>query len=57
MAKLIDTVSSSENEFGYSVAITDKTVVVGSRQDDRRGINTGSVYVYASLTDDKGQTR
>ena len=57
LAKLIDTVSSSENEFGYSVAITDKTVVVGSRQDDRRGINTGSVYVYASLTDDKGQTR
>ena len=57
LAKLIDTVSSSENEFGYSVAITDKTAVVGSRQDDRRGINTGSVYVYASLTDDKGQTR
>ena len=56
-AKLIDTVSSSENEFGYSVAITDQTAVVGSRQDDRRGINTGSVYVYANLTDDKGETR
>ena len=55
--KLIDTVSSSEDEFGYSVAITDKTAVVGSRQDDRRGINTGSVYVYTSLTDDKGETR
>ena len=55
--KLIDIVSSSEDEFGYSVAITDKTAVVGSRQDDRRGINTGSVYVYVSLTDDKGETR
>ena len=57
LAKLIDPVSSSENEFGYSVAITENTVVVGSRQDDRRGINTGSVYVYASLTDDKGKIR
>jgi len=55
--KLIDTVSSSEDEFGYSVAITDDTAVVGSRQDDRRGINTGSVYVYVSRTDDKGETR
>ena len=55
--KLIDIVSSSEDQFGYSVAITDKMAVVGSRQDDRRGINTGSVYVYTSLTDDKGETR
>ena len=56
-AKLIDTVSSSENEFGYAVAITDDMAVVGSRQDDRRGINAGSVYVYASQTDDKGESR
>ena len=56
-AKLIDKLSSAEDEFGYAVAITNDTAVVGSRQSDRRGINAGAVYVYKSRTDGKGETR
>ena len=35
------------DEFGYSVAVHGDTVVVGAYQDDDKGGNSGSAYVYA----------
>ena len=38
--------SSSYDEFGYSVAISGDTVVVGSRYDDDDGEKSGSAYIF-----------
>jgi hypothetical protein len=45
-SKLVDPISALEDEFGYSVAVSDETAVVGARQDDKRGLNSGTVYVF-----------
>jgi len=37
---------SSEDNFGYAVAVSGTRVVVGAWADDRGGTNSGSVYVY-----------
>ncbi len=34
------------DQFGYSVAISDDTIVVGSIQDDDAGNNAGAVYIF-----------
>ncbi len=45
-SKLVDPISALEDEFGYSVAVSRKTAVVGARQDDKKGLNSGTVYVF-----------
>src|SRR4030095_6915021 len=41
--------ADEEGEFGLSVAISDATVVVGSRNDGAAGVNQGSAYVFARI--------
>lgn len=45
-SKLVDPISALEDEFGYSVAVSGEMAVVGARQDDKRGPNSGTVYVF-----------
>ncbi|MBN2021933.1 MAG: hypothetical protein JW809_04000 [Pirellulales bacterium] len=44
--KLVAADGSDRDEFGYSVAIDDTTIVVGARFDDDKGANSGSAYVF-----------
>ncbi len=44
--KLLASDGSIDNNFGESVAISGNTVVVGADQDDDKGTNSGSVYVF-----------
>jgi hypothetical protein len=44
--KLTPPVGGSGDEFGTSVSIKGSTVVVGSPEDDDRGSNSGSVYLF-----------
>jgi hypothetical protein len=37
---------SNEDHFGYSISLSNTTVAVGARDDDDRGINSGSAYVF-----------
>src|SRR4030095_3574942 len=41
--------ADEEGEFGLSVAISDATVVVGSRNDGAAGVNQGSAYFFARI--------
>ena len=45
-AKLLQLDGLGFDEFGYSVAIDDGIVAVGARQDDDRGIDGGSAYLF-----------
>ena len=46
-AKLTASDAATEDEFGHSVAISGDTAVVGARNDDDAGYNSGSAYVFA----------
>lgn len=47
---LVQTITATDEEagdrFGFSVALDNDTLVIGSRSDDDDGLNSGSVYVY-----------
>jgi hypothetical protein len=45
-AKLTASDAAAGDEFGISVTISGRTVVVGSRSDDDAGFNSGSAYVF-----------
>lgn len=45
-AKLTAADGSSYDQFGYSVAIADRTIVIGARADDERAASAGSAYVF-----------
>jgi len=38
---------ASSDDFGYSVAISGDTVIIGSRYDDDSGSNSGSAYIFS----------
>ncbi|MDP8266491.1 MAG: hypothetical protein P9M07_06035, partial [Candidatus Aceula meridiana] len=42
----------AEDYFGYAVAVSGDTAVVGVPQDDDNGINSGSVYIYTKTGDE-----
>jgi hypothetical protein len=46
VSKLVASDGAANDQFGLAVAATDGIVVVGARQDDDIGINSGSVYVF-----------
>ena len=50
-AKLVDTTGHSKDFFGESVAIEFDTIVIGARNDDGQGTNSGSAFVFG-----RGQT-
>lgn len=52
-AKLIPSDSQKEDFFGRSVAVYDRTVVVGADGDDDCGVSSGSAYVFRSLAGSK----
>jgi hypothetical protein len=45
-AKLMATDGSPYDQFGYSVAVSNGTLVVGARADDQRGAGAGSAYIF-----------
>ena len=45
-AKLLASDGSSGDEHGYSVSISDGYTIVGARNDDDKGIFSGSAYLY-----------
>jgi hypothetical protein len=48
-AKLTVSDGAEGDEFGWSVSISGDTLVVGSKSDDDKGKNSGSVYVYTRV--------
>ena len=46
MAKLIAEDSASNDFFGFSIALSDDTAVIGALRDDDNGVDSGSVYVF-----------
>jgi len=44
--KLLALDGATGDEFGYSVATSGDTVVVGALYDDDNGTNSGSAYIY-----------
>ncbi len=44
--KLVASNGSKSDHFGYAVAVSGDTVLVGARDDDPRGSSSGSAYVY-----------
>ena len=46
LAKLIAADGAANDNFGYSVAISDGIAVVGAYRDDDKGSNSGSAYVF-----------
>ena len=49
VAKLTAADASSDDSFGWSVAIKGNTIVVGARGDDDGGASSGSAYVFRTL--------
>ena len=45
-AKLTASDGAQDDRFGFSVAVSDDTVVVGAFLDDHNGVNDGSAYVF-----------
>ncbi len=45
-AKLVASDGASDDNFGFSVAISGDTALVGAPNDDDKGTNSGSVYVF-----------
>ena len=45
-AKLTASDAAANDQFGYSVALSGDTAVVGAYQDDDAGSNSGSAYVF-----------
>ncbi len=50
IAKLLPIDGAQADEFGYSVAISGTTAIVGARLDDDSGNNSGSAYLFHSTT-------
>ena len=50
-AKLTAADAASGEDFGYSVAISGDTVVIGAHLDDDRGMGSGSAYVFVRSGD------
>ena len=46
-AKLNASDGAAEDDFGYSVSVDGDAVVIGAPNDDDKGINSGSAYVYS----------
>ena len=44
--KLIASDGEAEHYFGYSVAVSGNTTVIGAYRDDDKGLNAGSAYIY-----------
>ena len=51
-AKLVSEDGNTSDNFGYSVSISGYTVLIGSKNDDDNGNQSGSVYVF--VRDDNG---
>ncbi|MCK4873235.1 MAG: hypothetical protein KAS72_10960, partial [Phycisphaerales bacterium] len=48
--KLLPSDGAGSDEFGYSVAISGTTAIVGTRYDDDNGIDSGSAYLFDTTT-------
>ena len=44
--KLVAPDGAREDQFGYTVAVSDSTIVVGAHLDDDNGSNSGSAYIF-----------
>lgn len=44
--KLVASDAASDDQFGFSVSVSGDVIVVGAFQDDDRGLDSGSTYVY-----------
>ena len=49
-AKLIASDAAADDEFGISVALDGDTAVIGARQDDDNGSQSGSAYVFTKVS-------
>jgi len=47
--KLTASDAAAHDRFGFSVAISGNTALVGERLDDDRGINSGSAYLFENV--------
>ena len=50
-AKLTASDAAADDLFGFSVALSGDTAVIGARQDDDAGFSSGSAYVFSLVTD------
>ena len=50
LAKLVPSDGASLDYFGFSVAISDTTAVIGARHDDDNGFDSGSAYLFNLTT-------
>lgn len=50
LSKILPSDGEDSDQFGYSVAISDNTIVVGAPQDDDNGLSSGSVYLFDTTT-------
>ena len=50
--KLFDTKTASEDQFGTAVDISKNLAIVGARQDDDAGRNSGAAYIFGRRKDD-----
>ena len=55
VAKLVPEDGAADDGFGCSVSISDGTAIIGARNDDDNGLNSGSVYVF--VDGDSGWTQ
>ena len=53
VAKLLAADGAARDQFGYSVALSGDTAVIGVRfdDDDVNGVDSGSAYVFTSMLD------
>ena len=49
--KIISEDGEHEDEFGFSVAISGDTIIVGAHEDDDNGVETGAVYLFGTKGD------
>lgn len=49
--KLVSPTPTANDEFGYSVAMTDSYALVGAHQADHRGSDSGAAYLYSRNAD------
>ena len=47
--------SANNDFFGFSIALSDDTAVIGALRDDDNGVDSGSVYVFTRLGNDWNQ--
>jgi len=50
LAKLTAADAAADDFFGYSVALSGNTALIGARQDDDGGVNSGSAYLFDITT-------